>query len=106
MPVTHFDNPFKSIVNIHKEVVKYKRPDGVELTGTLYLPAGYDMQKKEKLPMIMWAYPTEYKDKASAGQNTTNPNEFIYPYYGSPIYWVTRGLCYIGRCCISYSRRR
>ncbi|MBB4035764.1 dipeptidyl aminopeptidase/acylaminoacyl peptidase [Dysgonomonas hofstadii] len=91
MPVTHFDNPFKSIVNIHKEVVKYKRPDGVELTGTLYLPAGYDMQKKEKLPMIMWAYPTEYKDKASAGQNTTNPNEFIYPYYGSPIYWVTRG---------------
>ncbi len=89
--VTHFDNPFKSITNVYKEVVKYKRPDGVELTGTLYLPAGYDMQKKEKLPMVMWAYPTEYKDKSSAGQNTTNPNEFIYPYYGSPIYWVTRG---------------
>jgi len=91
MPVTHFENPFKSIANIHKEVITYKRPDGVELTGTLYLPAGYDMQKKEKLPMVMWAYPTEYKDKASAGQNTTNPNDFIYPYYGSPIYWVTRG---------------
>lgn len=91
IPVTHFENPFKSIANIHKEVIKYKRPDGVELTGTLYLPAGYDMQKKERLPMVMWAYPTEYKDKSSAGQNTTNPNEFIYPYYGSPIYWVTRG---------------
>ncbi|MFV0536771.1 MAG: prolyl oligopeptidase family serine peptidase [Dysgonomonas sp.] len=91
IPVTHFDNPFKSIANVYKEVIKYKRPDGVELTGTLYLPAGYDMQKKEKLPMVMWAYPTEYKDKSSAGQNTTNPNEFIYPYYGSPIYWVTRG---------------
>jgi len=91
IPVTHFQNPFKSIANVHKEVVKYKRPDGVELTGTLYLPAGYDMQKKEKLPMIMWAYPTEYKDKASAGQNTTNPNGFIYPSYGSPIYWVMRG---------------
>lgn len=90
-PVTHFESPFKSIANIHKEVIKYKRPDGVELTGTLYLPAGYDMQKKEKLPLIMWAYPAEYKDKSSAGQNTTNPNEFIYPYYGSPIYWVTRG---------------
>lgn len=87
--VTHFENPFKSIANIHKEVIKYKRADGVELTGTLYLPAGYD--KKEKLPMVMWAYPTEYKDKSSAGQNTTNPNEFIYPSYGSPIYWVTRG---------------
>lgn len=91
IPITHFENPFKSITNIHKEVIKYKRPDGVELTGTLYLPAGYDMQKKEKLPMVMWAYPTEYKDKSSAGQNTTNPNEFIYPYYGSPLYWVTRG---------------
>lgn len=91
IPVTHFESPFKSIANIHKEVIKYKRPDGVELTGTLYLPAGYDMQKKEKLPLIMWAYPAEYKDKSSAGQNTTNPNEFIYPYYGSPIYWVTRG---------------
>ena len=41
--------------------------------------------------MIMWAYPREFKDKASAGQNTSNPNEFIYPYYGSPVYWVTRG---------------
>lgn len=91
IPVTHFDNPFKSIANVYKEVIKYKRADGVELTGTLYLPAGYDMQKKEKLPMVMWAYPSEYKDKSSAGQNTTNPNEFIYPYYGSPIYWVTRG---------------
>lgn len=89
--VTHFENPFKSIADVYKEVIKYKRPDGVELTGTLYLPAGYDMQNKEKLPMVMWAYPTEYKDKSSAGQNTTNPNEFIYPYYGSPIYWVTRG---------------
>lgn len=89
--ITHFENPFKSLGNISKEVIKYKRPDGVELTATLYLPSGYDLEKKEKLPMIMWAYPTEYKDKSSAGQNKTNPNEFIYPYYGSPIYWVTRG---------------
>ncbi|MDR1054528.1 MAG: prolyl oligopeptidase family serine peptidase [Prevotellaceae bacterium] len=89
--ITHFENPFKGIAGVHKEVIKYKRPDGVDLTGTLYLPVGYDMNKKEKLPMVMWAYPTEYKDKDNAGQNTTNPNEFIYPYYGSPIYWVTRG---------------
>jgi dipeptidyl aminopeptidase/acylaminoacyl peptidase len=39
----------------------------------------------------MWAYPTEFKDKSSAGQSTQNPNEFTYPYYGSMIYWVTRG---------------
>ncbi|MFN5415691.1 MAG: prolyl oligopeptidase family serine peptidase [Flavobacteriia bacterium] len=84
-------NPFKSIANIHKEVIKYKRADGVELSGTLYLPVGYDKTKKEKLPMIMWAYPQEYKDKNSAGQVTQNPNEFTFPNYGTPLYWVTRG---------------
>lgn len=89
--ITFFENPFKSIQNVHKEVITYKREDGLTLSGTLYLPVGYDMEKKEKMPMIMWAYPTEYKDKNSAGQSSLNPNEFIYPYYGSMIYWVTRG---------------
>lgn len=90
-PVTSFENPFKSIQNLHKEVITYKRDDGLELEGTLYLPIGYDKEKKEKMPMLLWAYPREFKDKNSASQNTTNPNEFIYPYYGSPIYWVTQG---------------
>ena len=41
--------------------------------------------------MILWAYPREYKDKQSAAQNTQNPNEFTYPYYGSPVFWVAKG---------------
>ncbi len=89
--ITHFANPFESIKNVYKEVIKYKRKDGVELSGTLYLPVGYDRAKKEKLPLLIWAYPTEYKDKNSAGQVTSNPNEFTFPSYGSFIYWVTRG---------------
>ncbi|MCT4581020.1 MAG: prolyl oligopeptidase family serine peptidase [Flavobacteriales bacterium] len=89
--LTAFENPFKSLQDVHKEVIHYQREDGVELSGTLYLPLGYDQNKKEKVPLIMWAYPREFKDKASAGQNTKNPNEFTYPYYGSMIYWVTRG---------------
>lgn len=91
VPVTFFENPFKKIENVSKEVIKYKRADGLDLTGTLYLPAGYDKKKKEKLPMIMWAYPAEFKDKGSAAQTTVNPNDFTYPNYGSPVYWVTRG---------------
>lgn len=87
--VTAFENPFKGLEGVHKEVINYKRKDGVDLSGTLYLPAGYD--KKEKLPLLIWAYPTEYKDKATAGQSTANPNEFTYPSYGSFIYWVTKG---------------
>ena len=91
MAITTFENPFESISEVHKEVITYNREDGLELSGTLYLPVGYDMNKKEKMPMILWAYPREYKDKASASQNTKNPNEFTYPFYGTPIYWVTRG---------------
>lgn len=87
--LTHFKNPFESIKGVHKEVVKYQRKDGVELSGTLYLPANYN--KKDKLPLLIWAYPAEYKDKNSAGQSAHNPNEFTFPYYGSFVYWVTRG---------------
>lgn len=89
--ITSFDNPFKSLQDVHKEVITYTRDDGLELSGTLYLPVGYDMDKKEKAPMILWAYPREYKDKSSAGQTTANPNRFTYPNYGSAIYWVAKG---------------
>ena len=89
--ISHNVNPFQVLNGVHKEVIKYSRPDGVELSATLYLPAGYDKPKLEKMPMIMWAYPTEFKDKASAGQVTANANEFTFPYYGSPLYWLTKG---------------
>ena len=89
--ITNFKNPFESIKNVHKEVIKYKRKDGVELSGTLYLPVGYDTTKKEKVPLLIWAYPTEFKDKNSAGQSSSNPNAFTYPYYGSFVYWAVRG---------------
>jgi len=89
--LTEFENPFKSLQDVHKEVITYKRDDGLELTGTLYLPVGYDMEKKEKRPMILWAYPREFKDRSSAGQNTQNSNSFTYPWYGSPVFWAARG---------------
>ncbi|MFC6267603.1 S9 family peptidase [Frigoriflavimonas asaccharolytica] len=90
--VTDLKNPFESIKNVYKEVISYKRNDGVELTGTLYLPANYDRKAKNvKLPLLIWAYPREYKDKSTAGQNSQNPNDFTFPSYGSFIYWVTKG---------------
>lgn len=90
--ITKFKNPFESLNNVYKEVITYKRKDGVTLSGTLYLPSNYDRNiKTEKLPLLIWAYPEEFKDKNSAGQTTQNPNEFTFPYYGSFVYWVTRG---------------
>ncbi len=87
--VTKFKNPFLNLQDVHKEVIKYKRDDGLELSGTLYLPTGYE--KDKKYPMLMWAYPQEFKDKSTAGQVTSSPHEFVYPYYGSFVFWVARG---------------
>lgn len=90
-PITTFENPFEAMQGIHKEVINYKRDDGLDLSATLYLPIGYNKNSGEKLPMIMWAYPVEYKDKSSAGQVTASANEFTFPFWGSPLYWVNKG---------------
>ncbi|MEM1121771.1 MAG: prolyl oligopeptidase family serine peptidase, partial [Bacteroidota bacterium] len=90
-PITDFKNPFAAMQGVYKEVIKYERPDGVELSAELYLPVGYDRQKKEQLPLIMWAYPREYKDKNSASQVAASKNDFTFPFYGSPLYWVMKG---------------
>ena len=95
--ITFFKNPFESLKKVSKETITYKREDGLDLSGILYLPPGYDKNKPERKPMILWAYPREYKDKNSASQKTNNPNRFIYPSWASPIYWVTQGYILLDR---------
>jgi dipeptidyl aminopeptidase/acylaminoacyl peptidase len=89
--ITFNKNPYEVLEKVHKEVISYKREDGVDLTATLYLPVGYDKEKKEKMPMLMWAYPREFKDATTASQTTSSPYQFTSVNWGSPLYWVTRG---------------
>jgi dipeptidyl aminopeptidase/acylaminoacyl peptidase len=88
--LTSFTNPYEALKGIKKQVIHYERADGLPLKGDLYLPAGY---KKEDgtLPVIMWAYPDEFKSKDAAGQVTGSPYQFLRLYYGSPLFWVSRG---------------
>jgi dipeptidyl aminopeptidase/acylaminoacyl peptidase len=72
--VTAFKDPQPQIRGITSQYVTYKRKDGVTLSGTLYLPPGY--QKGTKVPLIMWAYPREFGDADSASQVTGSPNRF------------------------------
>jgi len=95
--LTFFKNPFESLKKIQSELITYFRDDGLELSGTLYLPEGFDKLKPKRKPMILWAYPREFKDSNSASQKTSNPNRFIYPSWGSPIYWVTQGYVVLDR---------
>jgi dipeptidyl aminopeptidase/acylaminoacyl peptidase len=67
-PLTHFANPMPQTAGIKKQLVTYKRADGVPLSFTLYLPADYTPGKR--LPTVMWAYPYEFSDADTAGQVT------------------------------------
>lgn len=89
-PITEFSHPYPSLAGIEKQEVHYKREDGVDLKGNLYLPKGY---KKEDgpLPVLMWAYPSEYKSADAASQVKGSPYEFIRLYWGSPLLFLTRG---------------
>ncbi|SFS06067.1 glutamyl peptidase. Serine peptidase. MEROPS family S09D [Granulicella pectinivorans] len=73
-----------------KQLLKYKRADGVDLTATLWLPAGYD-KSQGPLPTLMEAYPAEFKTRDAASQVAGSPNR--YPTFGgqSHVYLVQSG---------------
>jgi dipeptidyl aminopeptidase/acylaminoacyl peptidase len=90
-PLTQFQHPYPMLSGIKKEKVRYKRADGIDLTGDLYLPAGFQPGVDKPLPIIMWAYPREYKSADDAAQVRGSKYTFTRIGYGSPIYWVTQG---------------
>lgn len=89
--LTHFDNPYPQLQGVTKEKIKYKREDGVDLTGDLYLPKGYDPKRDGKLPVIVWAYPAEYNSAADAAQVRGSEHRFTLLNWASPVFWVTQG---------------
>jgi dipeptidyl aminopeptidase/acylaminoacyl peptidase len=90
-PVTKFTNPYPQLVGVKKQKISYKRADGVDLTGDLYLPKGYNKEKDGPLPVIIWAYPREFNSAADAAQIRGSQNRFITISWASPIFWVTQG---------------
>lgn len=89
--LTAFPNPYPFLAGVKKEKISYKRADGVDLTATVYLPAGYDPSKDGRLPVLMWAYPREFKSASDATQVRGSKYRFTTINYGSPVFWVTRG---------------
>ena len=68
--LTKFPDPEPIMRKVHKELVTYKRPDGVEMSFTLYLPPDY--QAGTRLPTVLWAYPREYEDADAASAVSTS----------------------------------
>ncbi|SEL81743.1 alpha/beta hydrolase family protein [Parapedobacter koreensis] len=88
--ITDFSDPYPSLRGVTKQQLSYPRKDGIKLTATLYLPKGY---KKEdgRLPVLIWAYPREFKTLDAAGQVKGSPYRFTTLAFRSPVFWVTRG---------------
>ncbi|MDM5179639.1 prolyl oligopeptidase family serine peptidase [Massilia sp. DJPM01] len=74
--LTHFPHPTPQLKDVQKEQIRYKRADGVDLTATLMLPPNYEAKRDGPLPLLMWAYPQDFKSASAASQTTGSPFRF------------------------------
>ena len=73
--VTDFKHPYPQMMGIYKEMLTYKRADGIDLSATLYLPPGRK-PGDGPLPLLVWAYPREFKTSKAASQVVGSPHRF------------------------------
>ncbi len=88
--ITKFPHPTPQLEGLQKELIRYERDDGVKLTATLYLPPTYK-EGDGPLPVVMWAYPQEFKSADAAGQVTDSPHRFDRVGWWSPLLFLARG---------------
>jgi dipeptidyl aminopeptidase/acylaminoacyl peptidase len=88
-PVTGFKDPQPQISAVSRQFVTYKRKDGVDLNGTIYLPMDY--KQGTRYPMYIWAYPAEFTSSDMAGQVSGNPNRFTTVSGASHLLLLTQG---------------
>jgi dipeptidyl aminopeptidase/acylaminoacyl peptidase len=89
--ITKFENPYPQLAGIQKELVRYRRNDSLDLSFTLYLPAGFTRGNDKPLPTLLWAYPREFNDPSTAGQVSGSPHMFTRVSPASALVYVTQG---------------
>ena len=97
--VTFFPNPYGSAPVPKKQVLHYKRADGVDLSANLYLPPGYKASDGP-LPTLLEAYPAEFKTRGAASEVTGSPYAFPTISWGSPVPFVTQGYAVLENAAI------
>jgi dipeptidyl aminopeptidase/acylaminoacyl peptidase len=73
--LTELRDPSPQLRRIRRELVSFKRADGVDLSFWMYLPPDY--REGEKRPALVWAYPLEFNDATVASQLGGSPNRFV-----------------------------
>ena len=87
--ITQYKDPSPQLRRITKQLVTYKRADGVDLSFTLYLPPDY--KEGTRLPTVLYAYPTEYTDSDVAGQVFGSTQKFTSISGISHLFYVLAG---------------
>ncbi|WP_177200779.1 S9 family peptidase [Roseateles sp. YR242] len=73
--LTRLKDPTPQLKAVRRELVTFKRSDGVELSFWMYLPP--DLKEGEKRPALVWAYPLEFNDAALASQLTGSAGRYM-----------------------------
>jgi dipeptidyl aminopeptidase/acylaminoacyl peptidase len=92
--LTNYADPAPQLKGIQKQLVTYKRSDGVELSATLITPPGWT-PAQGPLPTLLWAYPREFTDPAMAGQVTSSGDRYTGISGASHLLFLTQGYAII-----------
>ena len=87
--LTKFPDATPQLRGIKKQLVTYKRADGVQCSFTLYLPPNY--KEGTRLPTVVWAYPLEFNDANTAGQITGSTRRATSIVGPSQLFFVMEG---------------
>ncbi len=89
--LTRWPDPHPQLTGLQKRLIVHDRGDGVQLSGMLHLPPGYDPATAGRLPLVIWAYPLDYGDAATAGQVRGSTKRFTRLNALEPTWFVLRG---------------
>lgn len=88
--LTDLPDPHPDFTGVTKQIIRYTRADGVELSAMLYLPPGHE-PADGPLPVLIWAYPLDFSDPSTAGQVTGSDRNFTRLSGSSPLWLLMRG---------------
>lgn len=92
---------YDTLKGYKKELIKYKRSDGINLSATLYMPNNLESNNIEPNPnhkILIWAYPEEYNSEKNTGQIRSSEHTFDYVGWSSPLFWLGSGYIVVDDC--------
>jgi dipeptidyl aminopeptidase/acylaminoacyl peptidase len=90
--LTGWPDPHPQLTGMQKRLIVHDRGDGVQLSGMLHLPPGYDPAAAAgRLPLLIWAYPLDFGDASTAGQVRGSSQRFTRLNALDPTWFVLRG---------------